>query len=174
MTVVADRRSQAEIEQLVADRLATVIARAIKPRKPVLCSEWSDKHMKLSSKGNSKPGDWITANNPPLREPMDNQSASSPVRETVLMFPIQFGKSAVATNAVGYWMDYDPGPIMYALPGEVSMGKWINQKLSPMIEVCAPVRRVLSSTATRDSRNQRDFKDFEGGQLYVEHAQPGD
>lgn len=169
-TVVADRRSQAELEQLVADRLAAVIARAIKPRKPVQCSEWSDRHMKLSSKGNSKPGDWVTANNPPLREPMDNQSASSPVRETVLMFPIQFGKSAVATNAVGYWMDYDPGPIMYALPGEVSMGKWINQKLTPMIEVCAPVRRVLSSTATRDSRNQRDFKDFEGGQLYVEHA----
>lgn len=169
-TVIADRRSPQDIEQLVADRLASVIARSIKPRKPVQCSEWSDEHMKLSQKGNSKPGDWVTANNPPLREPMDNQSASSPVRETVLMFPIQFGKSAVATNAVGYWMDYDPGPIMYALPGEVSMGKWINQKLTPMIEVCAPVRRVLSSTATRDSRNQRDFKDFEGGQLYVEHA----
>src|SRR5690606_30490326 len=46
---------------------------------------------------------------------------------------------------------------------------WIAQKLNPMVEVCAAVRRALSSTASRDSANQRAFKDFAGGQLYVEH-----
>ncbi|MBB5860227.1 lambda family phage tail tape measure protein [Xanthomonas arboricola] len=125
--------------------------------------------MRLSSKGSSKPGRWVTDRNPPLREPMDAMSARSSVHQLVAMFPIQFGKSQLATNAIAYWMDYAPAPIMYALPGEASMNKWIAQKLNPMIEVCPAVRRALSSTASRDSANQRTFKDFAGGQLYVEH-----
>ncbi|MGW8175411.1 MAG: phage terminase large subunit family protein [Stenotrophomonas sp.] len=96
-------------------------------------------------------------------------SARSPVHDQVCMFPIQFGKSQLATNAMAYWMDYAPGPMMYALPGEVSMNKWIAQKLNPMIEVCAAVKKALTSTASRDSANQRTFKDFAGGQLFVEH-----
>ncbi|MFS8432364.1 phage terminase large subunit family protein [Xanthomonas campestris pv. raphani] len=144
-------------------------ARALQPRRPLTVSQWCDEHMRLSSKGSSKPGRWVTDRNPPLREPMDAMSARSPVHQLVAMFPIQFGKSQLATNAIAYWMDYAPAPIMYALPGEASMNKWIAQKLNPMIEVCPAVRRALSSTASRDSANQRTFKDFAGGQLYVEH-----
>ncbi|MBD9368844.1 phage terminase large subunit family protein [Xanthomonas sp. XNM01] len=149
--------------------ITNVLARALQPRKPLSVSQWCDEHMRLSSKGSSKPGRWVTDNNPPLREPMDNMSARSPVRDQSCMFPIQFGKSQLATNAIAYWMDYAPAPIMYALPGEASFNKWINQKLNPMIEVCPAVRRALSSTASRDSANQRAFKDFAGGQIYVEH-----
>lgn len=146
-----------------------MLARALQPRRPLTVSQWCDEHMRLSSKGSSKPGRWVTDRNPPLREPMDAMSARSPVHQLVAMFPIQFGKSQLATNAIAYWMDYAPAPIMYALPGEASMNKWIAQKLNPMIEVCPAVRRALSSTASRDSANQRTFKDFAGGQLYVEH-----
>ncbi|MEA9738664.1 phage terminase large subunit family protein [Xanthomonas campestris pv. raphani] len=150
-------------------RINAVLARALQPRRPLTVSQWCDEHMRLSSKGSSKPGRWVTDRNPPLREPMDAMSARSPVHQLVAMFPIQFGKSQLATNAIAYWMDYAPAPIMYALPGEASMNKWIAQKLNPMIEVCPAVRRALSSTASRDSANQRTFKDFAGGQLYVEH-----
>ncbi|ASK90518.1 phage terminase large subunit family protein [Xanthomonas campestris pv. trichodesmae] len=150
-------------------RINAVLARALQPRRPLTVSQWCDEHMRLSSKGSSKPGHWVTDRNPPLREPMDAMSARSPVHQLVAMFPIQFGKSQLATNAIAYWMDYAPAPIMYALPGEASMNKWIAQKLNPMIEVCPAVRRALSSTASRDSANQRTFKDFAGGQLYVEH-----
>jgi len=153
----------------VAARVNTVLARALQPRRPLTVPQWCDENMWLSSKGSSKPGRWLTDRNPPLREPMENMSARSPVHDQVCMFPIQFGKSQLATNALAYWMDYAPAPIMYALPGEASMNKWIAQKLNPMIEVCPAVRRALSSTASRDSANQRAFKDFAGGQLYVEH-----
>lgn len=151
-------------------RLAAVLARALRPRKPLSVSQWADEHMRLSSKGSSVPGRWQTDRNPPLREPMDCLSARSVVREVVCMFPIQFGKTMIAANGLAYCMDYNPGPIMVALPGEASMNKWIAQKLNPMIEVCEPVRRALTSTASRDSANQRTFKDFSGGQLYIEHA----
>lgn len=160
------------LETLVpsAEVLFGTIARAIAPRKPMTVSEWADAKRRLSSKSSPKPGRWRTNNNPPLREPMDCMSVRSPVQDEVLMFPIQFGKSEVETNALGYIMDQAPGPVMVALPGEVSMNKWINQKLNPLIEETEAVREALTSTNSRNAANQKEFKDFAGGQLYVEHA----
>lgn len=153
-----------------APRLAAVIAKAIAPRKALTVSEWADAERRLSSKESPEPGQWRTHRNPLLREPMDCLSARSSVREVVLMWPIQLGKTMVAVNALGYSMDQHPGPIMVCLPGEVSMHKWIAQKLNPMLEETPAVQRALTSTASRDSANRREFKDFAGGQLYIEHA----
>lgn len=151
-------------------RIAGVISRAIAPRKPLTVSQWSDANRVLSSKGSAEPGRWRTSRNPPLREPMDCMSARSPVRDVVCMFPIQFGKTALAENALGYTMDHNPGPIMVCLPGEVSMNKWVAQKLNPLIEETPAVRRTLTSVMSRDAMNTRTFKDFVGGQLYLEHG----
>lgn len=150
--------------------LLQACARALAPRKPLTVSQWADLHRRLSSKGSAEPGRWRTERNPPLREPMDCMSARSPVREVVLMFPIQFGKTEVEANALGYIMDHSPGPTMVCLPGEVSMNKWVNQKLTPMIEETPAIRQALTSVASRDASNTRTFKDFAGGQLYLEHA----
>jgi phage terminase large subunit GpA-like protein len=152
------------------DLVNTCLAKAFAPRVSLTVSQWADAERMLSGKGSAEPGQWRTSRNPPLREPMDCLSARSPVREVVLMFPIQFGKTEVALNALGYTMDHAPGPIMVALPGEVSMNKWIAQKLAPMLETTEAVRRTLTTTASRDGANRRDFKDFAGGQLYLEHA----
>lgn len=150
--------------------LRPVIARAIEPRRPLTVSQWADLNRIVSSKTSSKPGQWQTRNNPPLAEPMDCLSNRSGVQDVVLMFPIQFGKSEVALNALGYTMDHDPCPVMVCLPGEVSLNKWVAQKLNPLIEETEAVRRALVSTASRDGANRREFKDFAGGQLYMEHA----
>lgn len=153
-----------------AARGLRAMQRAMAPRGHLTVSQWADKERKLSSKGSAMAGDWLTDRNPPLREPMDCMSARSAVREVVLMFPIQYGKTEVAINALGYCMDRDPAPIMVCLPGEVSMNKWVAQKLNPAIEETAAMRRALTSVASRDSSNSRTFKDFAGGQLFIEHA----
>jgi len=150
--------------------LAPVIARAIEPRQPLTVSQWADLHREMSAKTSSKPGKWQTRNNPPLKEPMDCLSNHSGVQIVSLMFPIQFGKSEIAVNALGYTMDHDPCPVMVCLPGEVSLQKWVDQKLNTLIEETEAVRRALVSTASRDGANRREFKDFGGGQLYMEHA----
>ena len=153
-----------------AELINATLAKAFAPRVSLTVSQWADAERVLSGKGSAEPGQWRTSRNPPLREPMDCLSARSAVREVVLMFPIQFGKTEVAINALGYTMDHAPGPVMVALPGEVSMNKWIAQKLAPMLETTEAVRRTLTTTASRDGANRRDFKDFAGGQLYLEHA----
>lgn len=150
--------------------VANALARGVAPRKALTVSEWADTYRWLSSKSSPKPGRWRTNNNPPLREPMDCMSPRSPVKEVVLKFPIQFGKSEFETNVLGCLMTQAPGPTMVCLPGEVSMNKWINQKLNPLIEETPAVREVLTSTHSRNRANQKDFKDFIGGQLYIEHA----
>ena len=162
--------AEAQTEQSTAARLRRVIARALAPRRPLTVSQWADLHRRLSPKGSAEPGPWRTDRNPPLREPMDCLSARSGVREVVLMFPIQAGKTEVALCVLGYCMVHHPGPIMVALPGEVSLKKWVAQKLTPMLEETPAVNEVLASTRSRDGANQRDFKDFAGGQLYIEHA----
>lgn len=150
--------------------IAQAIARALAPRKPLTVSQWADIERRLSSKGSAEPGRWRTDRNPPLREPMDCLSARSTAKDVVLKFPIQFGKTEVAVNALGYTMDHNPGPVMVTLPGEVSMHKWVAQKLNPMIEETPAVRATLTSTDSRNGSNRREFKDFAGGQLYIEHA----
>lgn len=153
-----------------APRIHAAIARAIAPRKHMTVSEWADGNRFLSSKGSAEPGRWRTHRNPPLREPMDCMSSRSAVRDVVCMFPIQFGKTEIAANSIGYTMDHNPGPLMVCLPGEVSMNKWIEQKFNPMLEESPAVRRTLTSVSSRDAANRRTFKDFAGGQIYIEHA----
>lgn len=151
-------------------RALRAMARAIAPRKRMLVSDWADNNRVLSTKGSSIAGQWRTSRNPPLREPMDACSSKSGVRDVSLMFPIQFGKTEVEVNALGYFMTEAPGPIMVCLPGEVSMDKWVNQKLNPLIEESKAVREALRSVSSRDASNTKTFKDFVGGQLYLEHA----
>jgi len=151
-------------------RIATAIARAVAPRKPMRVSEWAAANRILSSKQSSEPGNWRNDRNPLLVEPMDCFSARSPVREVVCRFPIQFGKSELECNVLGYTMCEVGGPVMVCLPGQVSLDKWVDQKLNPLLEETPAVRRSLSSLASRDASNRRTFKEFEGGQLYLEHA----
>jgi phage terminase large subunit GpA-like protein len=147
-----------------------ILGRRLAPQRRILPSEWADQNRMLSSKTSPKPGRWRTDVNPILREPMDCLGVTVPVREIVVMFPIQMGKSEIETNGLGYLMCEAPGPIIVALPGEVSQLKWINQKLNPLIEDTEAVSSVLASTDSRNASNQKAFKDFEGGQLYIEHA----
>lgn len=150
--------------------IGRAIGRSIAPRKPMLVSAWAAQYRVLSSKGSSIPGAWDNRRNPLQVEIMDCFSARSAVHEAVALLPVQFGKSEVETNILGYAMCENPQPIMVALPGEVSMNKWIDQKLNPLIESTPAVQRVLTSIASRESSNRRAFKDFHGGQLYIEHA----
>lgn len=151
-------------------RIATAISRAVAPRKPMRVSEWAAANRILSSKASNEPGRWRNDRNPLLVEPMDCFSARSPVREVVCRFPIQFGKSELENNVIGYTMCEVGGPVMVCLPAQVSLDKFIDQKINPLLEETPAVRRMLTSTASRETANRRSFKEFEGGQLYLEHA----
>lgn len=148
----------------------SAFSRAVAPRRPGLVSEWAERHRVLSSKSSDEPGPWRNRRNPPLVEVMDCGSARSAVTNVVALFPIQIGKSEVEMNILGYTICENPMPIMVVLPGEVSMNKIIDQKISPMFDSTPALQNALVSLNSRETSNRRAFKDFEGGQLYIEHA----
>jgi phage terminase large subunit GpA-like protein len=152
------------------EKIYRAIARALEPRRHLSVSEWADENRILSSKSSPEPGKWRTDRTPFLREPMDCFSTRSNVKEVVLKFCIQIGKSEVISNVTGYQMVNNPSPIMIAFPAEVSLTKFLNKKLNPLVEECKAVKDVLTSTASRESSNTKTFKDFLGGQLSLEHA----
>lgn len=152
------------------DLMMSAFARAVAPRKRTLVSEWAAQNRVLSPKGSAEPFAWNNMRNPLQVEIMDCGSASSPVTDMAAILPIQFGKSEIEANILGYTMCENPMPIIVALPGEVSMNKFIDQKLNPLIDETPAIQSVLVSLNTRESSNRRNFKDFEGGQLYMEHA----
>lgn len=151
-------------------RIGSVLGRALEPRREISVSEWAEDERELTSKGSQITGKWRNDRNPPLREPMDCLSRRSRAREVVLILPIQFGKTEVELNALGYTMDVDPCPVMVVLPDEIAMDAWINQKLKTLIEGTPAVQRALTTTNSRNASNQKSFKDFAGGQLFVEHG----
>ena len=101
---------------------------------------------------------------------MDCFSSRSNIQQVVLMLPIQFGKSEILINIMAYSMAECPAPMMLCFPSEVSMTKFNNQKLKPLIEETPIIAELLTTQASRESANTKWFKDFNGGQLYLEHA----
>ena len=101
-------------------RIANAISRAVAPRKPMRVSEWAAANRIVGTKQSSEPGRWRNERSPLLVEPMDCFSARSPVRDVVCRFPIQFGKSELESNVLGYTMCEVGGPVMVCLPGQVS------------------------------------------------------
>jgi len=151
-------------------RIFGTLARAVAPRPPLTVSQWAEARLRLSSKGSKEPGRFRISRNPLLQEPMDCMSSRAKASEVVVRFPIQFGKSTMESAVIGYTMEENPGPMMVCLPGEVSLDKFINQKLNPLLEETPSLRELLTSTASRDGANTKTFKDYAGGQLYMEHA----
>jgi len=150
--------------------LYNALARAFAPRKALTVSQWADNERRLSKKGSAEPGPWRTSRNPPLAEPMDCFSQRSTVKDVVIKFPTQMGKSEITANIVGYSMIHNSGPIQVALPSDVLRDLWIQQKLNLLIEETQCVQEVLISSNSRDASNTKYFKDFVGGQIYIDHA----
>jgi phage terminase large subunit GpA-like protein len=153
-----------------AVRVNNTVARSIEPRKVLTVSQWADAERFTSSKEGPIEGQWDTNRNPPLREPMDCMSRGSGVHEMCAKLPIQFGKTNIEVNVIGYAIDHDPCPMIVFLPDDLTKDAWTLQKFNPMIENTPAVRNKLTTTASRSTANQAAFKDFLGGQIFVEHG----
>lgn len=88
----------------------------LKPPPDMTLSEWADAKRVLSSKSSAEPGRWKTSKAPYQREIMDAISDIS-VPKVVVQSAAQIGKTdGFILNPIGYFMDYDPSPIMVIQP----------------------------------------------------------
>ena len=150
----------------LAHCLAT-LSRAVAPRRALTVSQWADDHRILSGKQSGEPGRWRTARNPVLGEIMDCFSATSRVRDLMVMKSSQVGVTEALVNVLGYTMEHAPCPAMVMMPSLEARDSWKVQKLNPLLTETPAVRDLLGGIRSRDAANRQDLIDFPGGVLFL-------
>ena len=151
-----------------------VIAAAWVLPEKITVSQWADLKRILSSKSASEPGQWRTARNPLLREPMDALSDHHPCSQVTAMFCSQFGKSEILNNWVGYTIDHAPAPMLLVEPSIGTAERYSKQRIEPMLEAAPTLREKVPSARKRDSGNTLLLKEFPGGILVIGGAGSSD
>lgn len=141
-------------------RIFSVLA----PPPDMTISKWADEYRRLSSKSSAEPGRWRTSKAPYQREIMDAISDIR-IQKIVVMSAAQIGKTdGFILNPIGYYMQYDPSPIMVMEPTIQLSEALSKDRLSPMLQD-TPVLRDLVNDKSRDSGNTILQKIFPGGHV---------
>ncbi len=141
--------------------------RGLLPDPLLTVSEWADQRRVLSPKASSEHGQWRTSRTPYLRKPMDDLSATSKVREVVLVFAAQTGKSEMLNNWMGYAMDIQPAPTLFVQPTIDLAKRYSKMRIAPMIEATPSLQEKVKAPRERDSGNTQLMKEFAGGFLIL-------
>ncbi len=145
------------------------IARQWKPPPKWKVSQWADSTRKLSSEASAEPGQWDTSRAEYQREIMD--AVNHPATErVVIMSSAQVGKTEVLNNVVGYYIDYDPCPMLMLQP-TLEMGEtWSKDRFDPMARDTPEIGRRIAGGKARDKKSTILHKTFIGGHLTVAGA----
>jgi phage terminase large subunit GpA-like protein len=150
--------------------LFQAIATLWAPPPKLTISEWSDQRRFLPSESAAEPGKWRTSRAEYQRGMMDAISDPS-VEVVVVMSSAQVGKSEALNNALGFYADCDPCPIMMLQP-TIKMGEdYSKDRIAPMIRDTPALRPKFGDARSRDSGNTLLHKQFPGGHLTIAGAE---
>lgn len=153
----------------VTKNLRKLTRRAFKlfaPPIPLTIREWADRYRHLSKEVNPTGGRYDSATAPYQREPMEVLSRAN-VREIVLMWASQTGKTESMANIVGYYMDWRPSPMLVLQPTLPMAESFSKDRVAPMIRDTPRLRGKVKDSRTRDADNQILHKKFPGGHLTI-------
>lgn len=140
------------------------IVRVVAPPPKLTVSQWADLYRRLSPESSAEPGQWRTERAPYQREIMD--AVTDPMVETiVIMSSAQVGKTEILLNIIGYFIDYDPSPILVIQPTLEMAQTFSKDRLAPMIRDSLALRGKVADSKSRDSGNTILHKRFPGGHI---------
>ncbi|MBQ7154825.1 MAG: phage terminase large subunit family protein [Synergistaceae bacterium] len=120
-----------------------------RPPPELSISEWADEYRYLSAEGSPEPGKWSTSRAPYQRAMMDAVKSHERV---VIMTAAQVGKSEILLNTIGYYIHYEPCPMLMVQP-TLEMGKdFSKKKFTPMLRD-TPVLSCLIDLKARTKDN---------------------
>lgn len=144
------------------------IFKALKPPPEMTLSEWADRFVRLPAGTSAEPGRWKTSKVPYQREIMDAITDIN-IKKVVIMSAAQIGKTAMLVNAIGYYVHYDPSPIMVIQPTIDMAEKFSKEKFSPVLRE-TPVLAERINDKSRNSGNTILQKNFPGGFVTIAGA----
>ena len=89
------------------------------------------------------------------------------IGEVVLQWGAQLGKTEALLNAIGYFIDAQPSPMLIVYPTLDTARKFSQKKLAQMIHETACLTNKVKDPRTRDSGNTILSKDFPGGSMVI-------
>lgn len=148
-------------------RAARTIRHRGAPTPRLRLSEWADRFRVLSPESAAEPAQWRTDKVPYLREIMD--AVGDPdIPFMVVMKSAQVGYTeGVVNNAVGYFIDQDPCPMMVVQPSDGDAEKWSKMKLATMLRDTPRLRGRVAEAKSRSTENTILLKMFAGGVLNI-------
>ena len=163
------KRTEGKIEYKTL-KLFRELARSVSPPPVLTVSQWADRYRRLSSESAAEPGQWNTDRAPYQREIMD--AVNDPlVEEIVIMSSAQVGKTELILNIIGYFIDYDPSPMLVVQPTVKPMAEdFSKDRLAPMIRDTPALARKVRDAKSKTSGNTILHKIFPGGHVTIAGA----
>lgn len=156
-------KKKKQINKHTFDLLKKIFS-GLKPPPPITISEWADKFRRLSPEASAEPGRWKTSKAPYQKEIMD-AIGDIKVEKIIVMSAAQVGKSdACILNPLGYFMHYDPSPIMILQPTIQMAEAFSKDRVAPMLRD-TPVLQDKVNDKSRNSGNTILQKIFPGGHV---------
>ncbi|MCI8805626.1 MAG: phage terminase large subunit family protein [Clostridiales bacterium] len=142
------------------------IAKIIAPPPVLKISEWADRYRRLSPESSAEPGQWNTGRAPYQKEIM-NAVNDNECGEVIIMSSAQVGKTEIILNILGYFIDYDPAPIMVVQPTLEMAQTFSKDRLAPMIRDTPVLKSKVREARSKMSENTILHKKFPGGHITI-------
>jgi len=132
------------------------------PKKKLTIDEWAEQNILLPT-NTAEPGRYTCSRAPYQREIMKVMSPSSPVREVVLCWGSQNGKTTIENNIMFYYAKEYPVPQAFGFSDDKNLKNYIQNKFDPLLEANVGVKNILASAGGRGSGNTMNSKTYPGG-----------
>ncbi len=145
------------------------IAKILAPPPKLTVSQWADGYRRLSQEASAEPGRWNTERAPYQREILDAINDGR-CEEIIIMSSAQVGKTEIILNIIGYYIAYDPSPILCLQPTLEMAQTFSKDRLAPMLRDTPELRGKVKDVRSRDSGNTILHKVFPGGHITMAGA----
>lgn len=154
--------------QTASELIASCMPCLIPP--PLLTvSQWADEFRYVSRRVSPEPGRWRTDRTPYLQEIMD--CFNNPQVETIVFRkPARIGGTEALLNAIGYYIDYDPSPILYVQQTDGLAERFSKKILQPTIEETPALAAKVDEARAGKAGSTILEKAFPGGDLIISGA----
>ena len=164
--------------EAMCDELDTIDRDVIKTRIPrISVSQWAEQKRVLTREVTPRPGPFGWSITPFLREIADCLSETSPVREVVLMKPVQIGATTgLLENWIGYTIDASPSPMLFVTADAGMADTAIQLRVDAMINSAGLADKIRSQHRRKAQRKTGDIatrKEFPGGYLIAAGPKSG-
>ncbi len=150
------------------DILIDAWSSAAAPPPLLSVSEWAEANRRLPETSSARGAPWRNETTPYLKGIMDAVLEPG-VTKLALMKAVQSGGSEALHNILGYFIQYDPSPMLFVHPTAMVAEEWSKERLADMLRSTPALRAVVRDRRqprkSHEAESTLSLKIFPGGYL---------